>query len=55
MTKKVAKCTNLVKIFLVLTKKVAKLGLLCTNVVKTALIYSVITIYLGLRPRKIVF
>ena len=28
-------------------------SLLCTNLVKTALIYSIVTIYLGLRPKMI--
>ena len=41
---------NLVKIFLVL-EDLPKVGLLQSNIVKTALIYSVVTIYLGLRPR----
>ena len=42
--------TNLVKIFIFLEEG-PKVGLFLTNVVKTALIYSVVTIYLGLRPR----
>ena len=43
-------CTNLGKILLVLLD-LPKLGLLHTNHGKTALFYSIVTIYLGLRPR----
>ena len=41
---------NVVKRFLLL-QDLPKLGLLHRNVVKTALFYSIVTLYLGLRPR----